>query len=47
MEEILKDKYRGIRPAFGYPALIDQSQMKKMFSLLDGERATGVQLTED
>lgn len=46
MEEILKDKYRGIRPAFGYPALIDQSQMKKMFSLLDGERATGVQLTE-
>ena len=46
MKEILKASYRGIRPAFGYPSLSDQSQMKKLFDLLDGEKVTGVKLTE-
>ena len=46
MKEILKASYRGIRPAFGYPSLIDQSQMKRLFNLLDGEKVTGVKLTE-
>lgn len=46
MKEIFKASYRGIRPAFGYPSLIDQSQMKKLFNILDGEKVTGVKLTE-
>ena len=47
MKEIFKGNYRGIRPAFGYPSLIDQSQMKKLFDVLDGENVTGVKLTEN
>lgn len=47
MKEILKGSYRGIRPAFGYPSLIDQSQMKRLFDVLDGENITGVKLTEN
>lgn len=46
MKEIFKGSYRGIRPAFGYPSLIDQSQMKRLFNVLDGESVTGVKLTE-
>ena len=40
MKEIFKASYRGIRPAFGYPSLIDQSQMKILFNLLNGEKVT-------
>ena len=46
VDELLKGKYRGIRPAFGYPSLADQSQMQKVFELLEGEKVTGVRLTE-
>ena len=46
MEEILKASYRGIRPAFGYSSLIDQSQMKRVFNVLDVEKKIGVKLTE-
>lgn len=46
MKEIFKGDYRGIRPAFGYPSLSDQSQMKKLFNILNGEQVTGVTLTE-
>ena len=46
IKDLLKGKYRGIRPAFGYPSLIDQSQMQKLFDLLEGEKVTGVSLTE-
>lgn len=46
MKEIFKASYRGIRTAFGYPSLIDQSQMKILFNLLNGEKVTGVKLTE-
>jgi 5-methyltetrahydrofolate--homocysteine methyltransferase len=44
--ELIGEKYRGIRPAPGYPAQPDHSEKATLFALLDGERATGVKLTE-
>lgn len=44
--ELFQSKYRGIRPAFGYPSLKDQKQIEKAFKLLDGTNVTGVELTE-
>ncbi len=44
-EDLLKENFRGIRPAFGYPACPDHSEKAKLFSLLDGGTA-GVTLTE-
>ena len=44
MEEILKGEYRGIRPAYGYPACPDHSEMLKTFKILEVERI-GVDLT--
>ncbi|HEX8796093.1 MAG TPA: methionine synthase [Polyangiaceae bacterium] len=44
-EELIGEKYRGIRPAFGYPACPDHSEKTKLFSLLDAG-AIGVELTE-
>ncbi len=44
--ELIAEKYRGIRPAPGYPAQPDHSEKATLFALLDGERAIGVQLTE-
>jgi 5-methyltetrahydrofolate--homocysteine methyltransferase len=44
-EDIVAEKYRGIRPAFGYPACPDHSENGKLFDLLGAERA-GVTLTE-
>ena len=38
-------KYRGIRPAFGYPACPDHSEKHKLFDLLDA-RSIGMELTE-
>lgn len=45
-EELIKEQYRGIRPAPGYPACPDHSEKAALFKLLDGERNTGVTLTE-
>jgi 5-methyltetrahydrofolate--homocysteine methyltransferase len=45
-EELIAEKYRGIRPAPGYPAQPDHSEKKTLFELLDAEAAIGVQLTE-
>lgn len=45
-EELLKVKYQGIRPAFGYPSLIDHSEKETLFTLLDVEKLTGIKLTE-
>jgi 5-methyltetrahydrofolate--homocysteine methyltransferase len=45
-EEIIKEGYRGIRPAPGYPACPDHTEKRTLFELLDGERAAGVSLTE-
>ena len=45
-EELLREKYRGIRPAAGYPASPDHTEKSTLFRLLDGEKATGIALTE-
>jgi 5-methyltetrahydrofolate--homocysteine methyltransferase len=45
-EELLKTKYRGIRPAPGYPACPDHTEKRTIFDLLDAERLTGAGLTE-
>jgi 5-methyltetrahydrofolate--homocysteine methyltransferase len=44
-EEVVAEKHRGIRPAFGYPACPDHSEKRKLFDLL-GARAVGLDLTE-
>ena len=44
-EEMIAERYRGIRPAFGYPACPDHSEKFKLFDLLDA-RAAGLDLTE-
>ena len=46
VEELIKEKYRGIRPAPGYPACPDHTEKRKLFALLDAEAATGITLTE-
>jgi 5-methyltetrahydrofolate--homocysteine methyltransferase len=45
-EELLREKYRGIRPAAGYPASPDHTEKRTLFDLLDAEKQTGVVLTE-
>jgi 5-methyltetrahydrofolate--homocysteine methyltransferase len=44
-EELIGEKYRGIRPAFGYPACPDHSEKQTLFDLLDA-RSIGMDLTE-
>ena len=44
--ELIGEKYRGIRPAPGYPAQPDHSEKAILFGLLEGERRIGVKLTE-
>ena len=44
-DDLVAEKYRGIRPAFGYPACPDHSEKTKLFSLLEA-RAVGIELTE-
>ncbi|NTU87091.1 MAG: methionine synthase [Chlorobiaceae bacterium] len=45
-EELLREKYRGIRPAPGYPACPDHTEKAELFTLLNAEAATGITLTE-
>ncbi|MBV8827483.1 MAG: methionine synthase, partial [Hyphomicrobiales bacterium] len=45
-QELIAEKYRGIRPAPGYPAQPDHSEKATLFRLLDSEARTGVRLTE-
>ncbi len=45
-EELVAEKFRGIRPAFGYPACPDHTEKRKLFELLGAENAAGVSLTE-
>ena len=45
-EELIDETYRGIRPAFGYPACPDHLPKSRLWSLLDAERQTGIELTE-
>lgn len=44
--ELIKEQYRGIRPAPGYPACPDHTEKHTLFALLDAEKNTGVKLTE-
>src|SRR2546425_9401792 len=44
-DELIAEKYRGIRPAFGYPACPDHSEKQTLFDLLDA-RSIGMNLTE-
>ena len=46
MKDIIREKYRGIRPAPGYPACPDHTQKPPLFTLLDATAATGITLTE-
>jgi 5-methyltetrahydrofolate--homocysteine methyltransferase len=45
-EEIIAEKYQGIRPAPGYPAQPDHTEKKTLFELLDATKAAGIKLTE-
>ncbi len=44
-EELIKEKYRGIRPAPGYPACPDHTEKIDLFRILDATNQTGVELT--
>ena len=45
-EELIGEKYRGIRPAPGYPACPDHTEKITLFKMLDAENNTGIKLTE-
>jgi 5-methyltetrahydrofolate--homocysteine methyltransferase len=45
-EELIREKYRGVRPAPGYPACPDHTEKPILFELLGVEKATGIKLTE-
>jgi len=44
--DLIEEKYRGIRPAAGYPSCPDHTEKKPLWDLLDVETATGIRLTE-
>jgi 5-methyltetrahydrofolate--homocysteine methyltransferase len=46
MEDFIDEKYRGIRPAAGYPACPDHTEKGILWKLLDVEKHTGMKLTE-
>jgi len=45
-EELIKENYKGIRPAPGYPACPNHTQKEFLFDLLEVEKQTGISLTE-
>jgi cobalamin-dependent methionine synthase I len=44
--DLIREKYRGIRPAGGYPACPDHAEKRTLFDLLDAENNAGIKLTE-
>jgi 5-methyltetrahydrofolate--homocysteine methyltransferase len=46
-EDLIREKYRGIRPAPGYPACPDHTEKRTLFNLLNAEQETGIRLTEN
>jgi 5-methyltetrahydrofolate--homocysteine methyltransferase len=46
-EDLIRERYRGIRPAPGYPACPDHSEKRVLFDLLQAERRAGIRLTEN
>ena len=47
IEDLLRIRYKGIRPAPGYPACPDHTEKRAIFDLLDAERLAGAGLTEN
>jgi 5-methyltetrahydrofolate--homocysteine methyltransferase len=45
-EDLIEERYRGIRPAPGYPACPDHTEKRSLFALLDAEGRAGMTLTE-
>ena len=45
-DDLIREKYRGIRPAPGYPACPDHTEKPGLFRLLDAEKVAGIYLTE-
>jgi 5-methyltetrahydrofolate--homocysteine methyltransferase len=45
-EDLIEEKYRGIRPAAGYPACPDHTEKQTLWQVLDVEQRTGIKLTE-
>ena len=45
-EQLIREEYRGIRPAPGYPSCPDHTEKAKLWQLLDVERRTGIRLTD-
>jgi 5-methyltetrahydrofolate--homocysteine methyltransferase len=45
-EQLVREEYRGIRPAPGYPACPDHTEKATLWQMLDAEAATGIRLTE-
>jgi 5-methyltetrahydrofolate--homocysteine methyltransferase len=46
LDDLLLERYKGIRPAHGYPACPDHSEKRVLFDLLEAEKHTGVALSE-
>jgi 5-methyltetrahydrofolate--homocysteine methyltransferase len=44
--DLIREKYRGIRPAAGYPACPDHAEKRTLFDLLSAEKKAGIRLTE-
>jgi 5-methyltetrahydrofolate--homocysteine methyltransferase len=44
--DLIREKYRGIRPAAGYPACPDHAEKRTLFDLLDAEKNADIKLTE-
>jgi 5-methyltetrahydrofolate--homocysteine methyltransferase len=47
LEDLLRANYQGIRPAFGYPSLIDHSEKSTFFNMMDVENRIGMTLSEN
>jgi 5-methyltetrahydrofolate--homocysteine methyltransferase len=47
VEDLIRERYRGIRPAPGYPAFPDHTEKRTLFDLLRVEENTGIRLTEN
>ena len=45
-DELIHERYRGIRPAPGYPSCPEHTEKAKLWQLLDADRTTGIHLTE-
>jgi len=46
-EDLIRERYRGIRPAPGYPACPDHTEKETLFALLDATRGCGVELSDN